>query len=672
MVRSLPLPTGFFKPLDLSPSDESELLSWSQQTLVPQLVLDSKRSPQNDPRWKYVSNKAGVELFEDRQNNGFVYSIRAHTSIQASLCEIVHLFQSSSNTDQQRIVWTSLIGDHLVDTAVLHHRKEDKSTLALKWMAMKSHSPLSPDQDMCVLEYTGSVPPTLDTERTTSTFVCCYESLAEDQAIEYCPSLLESHRLSRQYIHQCGYVITPSSSSSCLDVNFFATIRGTKRANRRMVQDWAQLSLTRLSLSLTQTRIVQTLVSQHQPVQWVQDADRPWCHICLKTFSNLRRRHHCRMCGEITCTKCSNETLLSLPAVGPTNVRLCRCCVESHSKSPAESAQPQSPPPPPQAASESEGPPRPPSYSSVALGAAPSSMSSTALVTTPTSPLRTSLGGSGTDHSGTSEHSHDGRQQQQQLTVPEAGQFVTDRTGVMWLQQMIAKDPSKAPIIESFIHKISNMDQHEEESSSEESSEKDTDTDPEDDIYDCLCALASQTLDCQFAIVYLATDGRFWFKSSIAVDEEDVPRDFSFCDVPLATERPLIVRDASKDEAFASNAFVSGSLQVKFIAGAPLFDTSGTCVGSVCVLDSEPRNTLDPREMQLMDKLAKLAMISMQERQEPQKPATLDMESRPSRGYIHPEDTEEHQKMQQSMFALLAKSHATGKQVDAAASTSIA
>uniref|UniRef100_H2ZA54 FYVE-type domain-containing protein n=1 Tax=Ciona savignyi TaxID=51511 RepID=H2ZA54_CIOSA len=40
-------------------------------------------------------------------------------------------------------------------------------------------------------------------------------------------------------------------------------------------------------------------------VPWVRDNDVPYCPTCGDRFNVTRRRHHCRLCGSIMCTKCS-------------------------------------------------------------------------------------------------------------------------------------------------------------------------------------------------------------------------------------------------------------------------------------------------------------------------------------------------------------------------------
>ena len=51
----------------------------------------------------------------------------------------------------------------------------------------------------------------------------------------------------------------------------------------------------------------------------------------------------------------------------------------------------------------------------------------------------------------------------------------------------------------------------------------------------------------------------------------------------------LIVKDATEDPRFAQNPLVLGDPNIRFYAGAPLIDGEGHVLGSICVIDQQPR-----------------------------------------------------------------------------------
>ncbi|MCV0382935.1 MAG: PAS domain-containing protein [Erythrobacter sp.] len=69
----------------------------------------------------------------------------------------------------------------------------------------------------------------------------------------------------------------------------------------------------------------------------------------------------------------------------------------------------------------------------------------------------------------------------------------------------------------------------------------------------------------------------------------ETPRSTSFCAAAMLQTETLIVPDATQDERFASFAMVTGSDHVRFYAGAPLVSAEGAPLGSLCVIDTEPR-----------------------------------------------------------------------------------
>ena len=132
-------------------------------------------------------------------------------------------------------------------------------------------------------------------------------------------------------------------------------------------------------------------------------------------------------------------------------------------------------------------------------------------------------------------------------------------------------------------------------------------------VFDRLTWLATQVTDCPMALVTLLTSRRQWFKSRIGIDLAETPRDWAFCSHTIVREVPLMVQDAARDARFAANPLVTGPVQVRFYAGVPLRDTHGHALGTLCVLDREPRR-LREREIEALQELAAIATEELRRR----------------------------------------------------------
>ncbi len=97
-----------------------------------------------------------------------------------------------------------------------------------------------------------------------------------------------------------------------------------------------------------------------------------------------------------------------------------------------------------------------------------------------------------------------------------------------------------------------------------------------------------QTSHAAFTVVGV---DRQWYKALAGSELDAASLEDSFCFRLVEDGGPLIVPDASSDPRFTSNAFVVGSLGLRFYAGYPVRASTGEPIGAVCVFDSMPRDT---------------------------------------------------------------------------------
>jgi GAF domain-containing protein len=121
--------------------------------------------------------------------------------------------------------------------------------------------------------------------------------------------------------------------------------------------------------------------------------------------------------------------------------------------------------------------------------------------------------------------------------------------------------------------------------------------------------LAADLLGVPIAAINLVAADRQWSVAKVGVEERSVPREVAFCAHVTEANDGLVVPDARIDARFATNPLVLGPPGIRFYAGIPLlFD--GLPVGALCIIDTQPRRTLDEWQTKALEILA--AQVSAQ------------------------------------------------------------
>ena len=132
------------------------------------------------------------------------------------------------------------------------------------------------------------------------------------------------------------------------------------------------------------------------------------------------------------------------------------------------------------------------------------------------------------------------------------------------------------------------------------------DSEPEP-VFDSLARLASELCGTPIGLLTLVDADRQWFKANVGLPEvSQTPREVAFCAHAIEGEVVFEVRDAASDARFAGNPLVTGSPEIRFYAGAPLTLPGGARVGTLCVIDREPRQ-LDAAQTHMLRSLADIA-----------------------------------------------------------------
>ena len=129
--------------------------------------------------------------------------------------------------------------------------------------------------------------------------------------------------------------------------------------------------------------------------------------------------------------------------------------------------------------------------------------------------------------------------------------------------------------------------------------------------YDDITALAAHICKVPVAMISLVDEVRQWFKSRLGMEQQQTPREVAFCAHAILQNEPFIVRDAAKDWRFAGSALVTGKPRIRFYAAVPLINPEGLALGTLCVVDHQPRQ-LSATQQKALEALSRQVMALLE------------------------------------------------------------
>lgn len=112
----------------------------------------------------------------------------------------------------------------------------------------------------------------------------------------------------------------------------------------------------------------------------------------------------------------------------------------------------------------------------------------------------------------------------------------------------------------------------------------------DDERFERLTRISQKLFQVPIAVINLIDRERQWTLACQGLSGREMKRDISFCAHAILHEEPLIINDARQDERFHDNPLVTGSPFIRFYAGYPVRLPDGAVAGTLCLVNSEPRN----------------------------------------------------------------------------------
>jgi adenylate cyclase len=131
--------------------------------------------------------------------------------------------------------------------------------------------------------------------------------------------------------------------------------------------------------------------------------------------------------------------------------------------------------------------------------------------------------------------------------------------------------------------------------------------------FDEIGELAAQVTQCPVAYVSLMDDDRLWLKAKYGLPPgfNQCPREIAFCTTTVCGTEMVVAPDLTQDARFTEIPFVTGEPHFKFYCGMPLITAEGYALGTLCVMDFEPRQ-LTFEQTESVRRLARQVMTQIE------------------------------------------------------------
>ena len=133
--------------------------------------------------------------------------------------------------------------------------------------------------------------------------------------------------------------------------------------------------------------------------------------------------------------------------------------------------------------------------------------------------------------------------------------------------------------------------------------------DQDDEVFEKMILMTSEFFSVPIALISIVDKHQQWFRSRVGIEQRATPRNVSFCEHSLRDREPMEILDAQQDERFKNNPMVTGSPFIRYYASAPLLTSDGFSLGSLCIIDTTPREPMSKRDAGMLVYFAQLVVM---------------------------------------------------------------
>nr|CCA15055.1 conserved hypothetical protein [Albugo laibachii Nc14] len=314
---------------------EANVASWYQDERAD---VDDVIANANDlDVWTLDSRRENTTTyFHCKNNERLSYAVRAVTIVQGNVPDVLESMRANESA-RFRHFMKAMHPRNYIDGEVLYDHSMTSApaqqtfgltdeSITLKWFAVNSGNRLSRNKEFLVRSYCAIHRQHPIYGQVGVCRLSSYDGIGAKYGFR-----VKQDTYSLYVFEPSSIVVQPSTEGGCVRVTCTYAVRKARGDNT--LSNSVKFLATRLCHDIRNfQRAIQStaqFLALAQKNDWVQDVDRSKCRNCLQSFSILKRRHHCRVCGEVLCASCTSFKVMHLDGL---KVRVCKECVSKSSR----------------------------------------------------------------------------------------------------------------------------------------------------------------------------------------------------------------------------------------------------------------------------------------------------------------------------------------------------